>query len=101
MAQTDLSQKCFFSTIRAKSNINLECVSELVEHFKNLKQSKIVVEKQSNGEPCTHHVHMYSHYKAPIQLETVKKNIKKIVEKFNNPEKDGKVFRFMLKTNTC
>jgi len=101
MAQTDLSQKCFFSTIRAATNINLECVAELVEHFKNLTQSKIVVEKQSKGVPTTHHVHMYLHYKSPIQIETVKKNIKKIVEKFHNPQKDGSVFRFMLKTNTC
>jgi len=101
MAQTDLSQKCYFSTIRAATNINLECVNELVEHFKILKQSKIVVEKQSKGVPCTHHVHMYLHYKSPIQIETVKKNIKKIVEKYHNPEKDGSVFRFMLKTNTC
>ena len=44
---------------------------------------------------------MYLHYKSPIQIETVKKNIKKIVEKYHNPEKDGSVFRFMLKTNTC
>jgi len=38
VSPTDLSQKRFFSTIRAATNINLECVAELVEHFKTLKQ---------------------------------------------------------------
>ena len=75
MSISDLSQKCFFSTIRPKTDISFNCVTELVEHFATIKQSKIVVEKQSNGVPCTHHVHMYFRYKSPIQLETVKKNI--------------------------
>jgi len=44
---------------------------------------------------------MYLHYKSPIQLETVKKNIKTIVAKYHSPEIDGSVFRNMLKTNTC
>ena len=101
MSKPDLYQKCFFSTIRPKTYISLNCVTELVEHFASIKQSKIVVEKQSNGVPCTHHIHMYLHYKSPIQLETVKKIIKNIVSKYHNEEKDASMFRLMLKTNTC
>jgi len=44
---------------------------------------------------------MYLQYAKPIQLETVKKNIKTITEKYHNFEKDGSVFMRMLKTKTA
>ena len=65
------------------------------------KQCYIVVEYQGKSGPCTNHLHMYLHYAKPIQLETVKKNIKTIVDKYHNYEKDGSVFKSMLKTNSC
>jgi len=37
----------------------------------------------------------------PVQIESVKKIIKKIVSKYHNYEKDTSLFANMLKTNTC
>jgi len=102
MSKPDPSQKCFFSTIRAATNINEYCVKEIKEYFvKATRQCYIVVEKQGKEGPCTHRVHMYLHNAKPIQLQTVKKNIKAIVSKYHNYEKDGSVFLRMLKTNSC
>jgi len=102
--KADLSQKTLFTTIRLKTNISAECVTNIVRHCtaaKNVLQSMIVVEKHSNGVACTHNLHAHLHYKTPVQFETVKKIIKTLVNKHHNPEKDGSKFAVMLKTNTC
>jgi len=99
-----LAQKCYFTTIRPKSDITAECTEALKQLFKKDKcvlQFAMVVEKQSKGVPCTHHVHAYVQYDQPIQLATVKKNIKKTVGKIHGPELDGSQFYCMLKTNCC
>ena len=99
-----LVQMCYFTTIRAKTDIKDECVEELKQKFKKNKkvlQFAMVVEKQSKGIPCTHHLHAYIQYVQPIQLATLKKNIKAIVVKFHGPEIDGSYMKPMMKTNTC
>mmetsp|Transcript_97505 Transcript_97505/g.157253 ORF Transcript_97505/g.157253 Transcript_97505/m.157253 type:complete len:202 (+) Transcript_97505:358-963(+) len=99
-----LAQKCYYTTIRPLTNITAECTESLKQLFKKDKkvlQFAMVVEKQSKGVPCTHHVHAYVQYDQPIQLATVKKNIKKTVEKYHGPELDGSQFFAMFKTNCC
>ena len=61
----------------------------------------MVVEKQSKGVPCTHHIHAYIQYAQPIQLATLKKNIKSVVAKHHGPELDSSIMAVMLKTNCC
>jgi len=99
-----LAQKCYFTTIRPKTDIKDECIEALKKLFKDDKrvlQFAMVVEKQSKGVPCTHHIHAYIQYDQPIQLATVQKNIKKTVEKHHGPELDGSQFHCMFKTNCC
>jgi len=87
-----LAQKCYFTTIRPKTDIKMEAVEALRDLWvkdKRIQQFALVVEKQSNGVPCTHHVHAYVQYIQPTQLATLKKNIKTIVSKFHGPEIDA------------
>ena len=84
-----LAQMCYFTTIRPKTDIKDECTESLKQLFKidkKIIQFAMVVEKQSKGVPCTHHVHAYIQYAQPIQLATLKKNIKKTAEKYHGPE---------------
>jgi len=100
----NLAQKTYFTTIRAKTDIDPKCVAELVATFKkqkNIKQFQLVVEKQGKNGPCTQHVHAYLHYTSPTQLATVKKTIKTIVTKYHNHELDGSMNKAMMVTNTC
>jgi len=43
----------------------------------------------------------YVQYVQPIQLATLKKNLKKVVEKYHGSQTDGSLNSVMLKTNTC
>jgi len=102
--QPNLAQKTYFTTIRAATDIEPKCVAELVATFKkqkNIKQFQLVVEKQGKNGPCTQHVHAYIHYNVPVQLATVKKTIKTVVEKYHSRALDDSINIAMLKTNTC
>jgi len=99
-----LAQKTYFTTIRPKTDIKQECTDALKKLFKDDKkivQFAMVVERQSKGVPCTEHIHAYVQYGQPIQLATLKKNIKSIVVKHHGPELDGSINAVMMKTNTC
>jgi len=54
-----LAQMCYFTTIRPKTDVKYECVEALRDLWindKKIQQFALVIEKQSKGVPCTHHV---------------------------------------------
>jgi len=96
--------RCIHGGTIAKKDIEQACVEELVNLWKkqkNIHQTYCVIEKQGKDGPCTHHLHAYLHYSVAVQIESVKKIIKKIVSKYHSPDKDDSKFAVMLKTNTC
>ena len=79
----------------------MEALKKLWTKDKKILQFAMAVEKQSKGVPCTHLLHAYVQYRQPIQLATLKENIKKVVIKYHNPELDDSILSVMMKTNCC